>query len=125
MYVAVGDGAIRRLISRKYRIWDAGSVELILQQEPDSLIEVPAAAEFDIVAVGLRLRCISEWRVKAGASFDVASLPEFLLVHQNIERLPAKKRQDFIWDKIIYANPKKWRPLGDWPAEWLMILTIC
>jgi ornithine decarboxylase len=44
---------------------------------------------------------------KAGASFDVASLPEFLLVHRNIERLPAKKRQDFIWDKIIYANPIK------------------
>jgi ornithine decarboxylase len=44
---------------------------------------------------------------KAGASFDVASLPEFRLVHKNIERLPAKKRQDFIWDKIIYANPIK------------------
>ena len=44
---------------------------------------------------------------KAGASFDVASLPEFLLVHQNIEHLPAKERQDFIWDKIIYANPIK------------------
>ena len=44
---------------------------------------------------------------KAGASFDVASLPEFLLVHKNIERLPARKRQDFIWDKIIYANPIK------------------
>ncbi len=44
---------------------------------------------------------------KAGASFDVASLPEFLLVHKNIEGLPAKERQDFIWDKIIYANPIK------------------
>jgi ornithine decarboxylase len=44
---------------------------------------------------------------RAGASFDVASLPEFLLVHQNIEHLPAKQRQDFIWDKIIYANPIK------------------
>jgi ornithine decarboxylase len=44
---------------------------------------------------------------KAGASFDVASLPEFLLVHRNIEGLPAKERQDFIWDKIIYANPIK------------------
>src|SRR5437868_12287395 len=44
---------------------------------------------------------------KAGASFDVASLPEFLLVHENIEHLPAKQRQDFIWDKIIYANPIK------------------
>jgi ornithine decarboxylase len=44
---------------------------------------------------------------KAGASFDVASMPEFLLVHENIEKLPAKQRQDFIWDKIIYANPIK------------------
>src|SRR5205814_1509441 len=44
---------------------------------------------------------------KAGASFDVASLPEFLLVHENIRRLPARARQDFIWDKIIYANPIK------------------
>ncbi len=44
---------------------------------------------------------------QAGASFDVASLPEFLLVHHHIEHLPAKARQDFIWDKIIYANPIK------------------
>jgi ornithine decarboxylase len=44
---------------------------------------------------------------KAGASFDVASLAEFMLVHKNIEHLPAKERQDFIWDKIIYANPIK------------------
>jgi ornithine decarboxylase len=44
---------------------------------------------------------------KAGASFDVASLPEFLLVHQNIEHLPAQERQAYIWDKIIYANPIK------------------
>ena len=44
---------------------------------------------------------------EAGASFDVASLPEFLLVHENIAGLPAKERQDFIWDKIIYANPIK------------------
>ncbi len=44
---------------------------------------------------------------KAGASFDVASFPEFLLVHENIKHLPAKERQDFIWDKIIYANPIK------------------
>jgi ornithine decarboxylase len=44
---------------------------------------------------------------RAGASFDVASFPEFLLVHENIKHLPAKERQDFIWDKIIYANPIK------------------
>jgi ornithine decarboxylase len=44
---------------------------------------------------------------KAGASFDVASLPEFMLVYENIKRLPAKARQDFIWDRIIYANPVK------------------
>lgn len=42
-----------------------------------------------------------------GASFDVASMPEFLNVHRNIEHLSAKERQDFIWDKIIYANPIK------------------
>ena len=30
-----------------------------------------------------------------------------MLVHENIKDLPAKERQDFIWDKIIYANPIK------------------
>jgi ornithine decarboxylase len=44
---------------------------------------------------------------KAGASFDVASLPEFLLVYENIKHLPAQERQAYIWDKIIYANPIK------------------
>src|SRR5438132_11403062 len=44
---------------------------------------------------------------RAGASFDVASLPEFMLVYDNIKDLPPKEQQDFIWDKIIYANPTK------------------
>src|ERR1039457_1900463 len=44
---------------------------------------------------------------KAGASFDVASLPEFLLVYENIKHLPAQERHAYIWDKIIYANPIK------------------
>jgi ornithine decarboxylase len=44
---------------------------------------------------------------KAGASFDVASLPEFMTVYDNIRKLPAKEQQNFIWDKIIYANPIK------------------
>ncbi len=44
---------------------------------------------------------------RAGASFDVASLPEFMLVYENIKSLPPDDRQDFIWDKIIYANPTK------------------
>jgi ornithine decarboxylase len=52
---------------------------------------------------------------QAGASFDVASLAEFLLVHALIEHLPDKQRQDYIWDKIIYANPIK-------PRETLMAL---
>ena len=52
---------------------------------------------------------------QAGASFDVASLAEFLLVHKLIEHLPDKERQDYIWDKIIYANPIK-------PRETLMAL---
>ena len=44
---------------------------------------------------------------EAGASFDVASMPEFLIVYENIKSMPAKARQDLIWDKIIYANPIK------------------
>ncbi len=42
---------------------------------------------------------------EAGASFDVASMPEFRIVHQYIQHLPDKERQAWIWDKIIYANP--------------------
>ena len=52
---------------------------------------------------------------KAGASFDVASLPEFMTVNENIKKLSAKAQQDFIWDKIIYANPTK-------PKETLLAL---
>jgi ornithine decarboxylase len=44
---------------------------------------------------------------RAGASFDVASMPEFMMVYENIRHLPPKALQDFIWDKIIYANPTK------------------
>src|SRR5947199_8166752 len=44
---------------------------------------------------------------KAGASFDVASLPEFMTVYENIRSLSPARQQDFIWDKIIYANPTK------------------
>ena len=44
---------------------------------------------------------------RAGGSFDAASLPEFLLVHENIKDLPPNQRQDFIWDKIIFANTTK------------------
>jgi ornithine decarboxylase len=43
----------------------------------------------------------------AGSSFDVASMPEFNIVYEMIKHLPAKERQDWIWDKIIYANPIK------------------
>jgi ornithine decarboxylase len=44
---------------------------------------------------------------RIGASFDVASIAEFRLVYENIRRLPAEERQNFIWDKIVYANPIK------------------
>jgi len=44
---------------------------------------------------------------REGASFDVASMPEFKIVYENIKDMPAKERQDWIWDKIIYANPNK------------------
>jgi len=52
---------------------------------------------------------------RAGASFDVASLPEFMMVYENIRHLSPKAQQDFIWDKIIYANPTK-------PKETLLAL---
>jgi ornithine decarboxylase len=52
---------------------------------------------------------------REGASFDVASLPEFMTVYENIRHLPPKQQQDFIWDKIIYANPTK-------PKETLLAL---
>jgi ornithine decarboxylase len=42
-----------------------------------------------------------------GASFDVASFPEFMLVDDNIKHLPEKEQEDFIWNKIIYANTIK------------------
>ena len=44
---------------------------------------------------------------EAGASFDVASMPEFRIVYEYIKDMPAKARQDWIWDKIIYAHPIK------------------
>jgi ornithine decarboxylase len=74
---------------------------------------------------------------KAGASFDVASFPEFMIVYENIKRLPEKERQDFIWDKIIYANTIKqeetlrkldqYKPLVtfDNPEELKKIKTYC
>jgi ornithine decarboxylase len=44
---------------------------------------------------------------KEGASFDVASMSEFMMVYKNIRKMPAKKRRAWIWDRIIYANPVK------------------
>ncbi|MBI4650337.1 type III PLP-dependent enzyme, partial [Candidatus Desantisbacteria bacterium] len=44
---------------------------------------------------------------KMGSSFDVASIAEFHLAYENIKHLSKKAQQDFIWDKIIYANPIK------------------
>src|SRR5438067_10100347 len=44
---------------------------------------------------------------QAGGSFVVASLPEFMLVYENIKNLPPKHQQDFICDNIIYANPSE------------------
>jgi ornithine decarboxylase len=44
---------------------------------------------------------------RMGASFDVASFPEFMIVFENIKKMPPKERQDWIWDKIIYANTIK------------------
>src|ERR1039458_6034447 len=59
---------------------------------------------------------------QAGASFDVASLAEFLLVHKLIEHLPDKERQDYIWDKIIYDNSEELRKIKRYaPAAGLVL----
>jgi ornithine decarboxylase len=50
---------------------------------------------------------IVETFYRHGGSFDVASIAEFRLVYDNIKALPAKERQEFIWDKVIYAHPIK------------------
>jgi ornithine decarboxylase len=42
-----------------------------------------------------------------GASFDVASWNEFMLVYRLVEGWDEKRRKDFIWDKVIYAHPVK------------------
>jgi ornithine decarboxylase len=34
-------------------------------------------------------------------------MPEFMIVYENIKNMPDKERQDWIWDKIIYANTIK------------------
>jgi ornithine decarboxylase len=50
---------------------------------------------------------IVETLFDAGASFDVASMPEFMIVYEHIRTMPVRQRQDWIWDRIIYANPIK------------------
>jgi ornithine decarboxylase len=52
-------------------------------------------------------RAIVKTLYEAGCSFDVASMPEFDIVYRYIKKMPDKERQDWIWDKIIYANPIK------------------
>ncbi|MDD5192082.1 MAG: type III PLP-dependent enzyme [Candidatus Nanoarchaeia archaeon] len=52
-------------------------------------------------------REIIETLFKEEASFDVASLKEFLLVLDVIKTLPPKTLDNFIWNNIIYANPVK------------------
>ena len=42
-----------------------------------------------------------------GASFDVASFPEFQAVHKHIAHWPDKKRFTYIWDRIIFSNTIK------------------
>src|ERR1700722_1945736 len=44
---------------------------------------------------------------EAGSSFDVASVAAFLTVHANVNEPPEEQRQNFIWDRITYANPIK------------------
>lgn len=52
-------------------------------------------------------RAIVRTLFEQGASFDVASFPEFMIVHELVAEMPERERQTWIWDKIIYANPIK------------------
>src|SRR5262245_34461982 len=60
---------------------------------------------------------------REGASFDVASMPEFMMVYENIKHLPAKAQQEFIWDKIIYANPTKPKETLMWLNQYKPLVT--
>lgn len=60
---------------------------------------------------------------KAGASFDVASMPEFMMVYEKIKHLPARAQQEFIWDKIIYANPTKPKETLMWLDQYKPLVT--
>jgi ornithine decarboxylase len=42
-----------------------------------------------------------------GSSFDVASIWEFKQVYENIKDWQEKEKQNFVWDKVIYANTIK------------------
>ena len=44
---------------------------------------------------------------EAGGSFDVASMPEFDIVHANVAGMPAEERQHWIWDRVVYSHPIK------------------
>jgi len=57
----------------------------------------------------------------AGASFDVASMAEFLIVHEKIEHLPPEQRQAFIWTASFTRTRSKrskrcsgWIPTSLW-----------
>ncbi len=43
----------------------------------------------------------------AGCSFDVASMPEFMVVYENLKDMEDAEKLEWIWDKIIYANTIK------------------
>ncbi len=44
---------------------------------------------------------------RMGASFDVASWPEFKLVFRHIRSLSETEQLEYVWNKIIYAHPVK------------------
>jgi ornithine decarboxylase len=57
-----------------------------------------------------------------GSGFDVASIQEFRMVQKNIKNLPERKRQDFVWERMIYANTIK--PADDMKKLSRMMVTF-
>ena len=89
-------------------ISEAESGTMQLRREPVPLEDVVARAVDlyrDVAeAKGVAL---SAPVFNVGSGFDVASVQEFRMVYKNVKKLAEKKRHEFIWDRMIYANTIK------------------
>src|SRR3954447_4229134 len=62
--------AIRCANCAQYIVGYSVAIEFILSQHAETAVEVPAPAQFDVVAESLRLAGVGERRAKPGAGLD-------------------------------------------------------